>query len=51
MFIFKAVAAVALLTASPASALWPIPREVSTGDGVLFIDSSVEVTYNGESVS
>lgn len=42
--------AVAALALSPANALWPVPKELSTGDKVLFIDQTVEVTYNGETV-
>ncbi|MBE3042980.1 family 20 glycosylhydrolase, partial [Candidatus Bathyarchaeota archaeon] len=30
--------------------VWPIPKEISTGDSVLFIQEDVEVTYNGEPV-
>ncbi|TFB05567.1 Beta-hexosaminidase [Trichoderma ghanense] len=47
MMLPKAVLAVAALAFSPANALWPIPQKISTGDGVLFIDQAVRVTYNG----
>ncbi|KAL7794515.1 hexosaminidase [Trichoderma ceciliae] len=43
----KAILAIAALAFSPANALWPIPQKASTGDGVLFIDQVVRVTYNG----
>lgn len=35
---------------SPAAALWPIPRELSTGEDVLFIAQTLEITYNGGSL-
>lgn len=35
---------------SPAAALWPIPRELETGESVLFIAQTLEITYNGGSV-
>ncbi|KAF5023157.1 hypothetical protein F66182_4790 [Fusarium sp. NRRL 66182] len=38
------------LTLTPANAIWPVPRNISTGDKVLFIDQSISITYNGESV-
>ncbi|KPM43625.1 hypothetical protein AK830_g2911 [Neonectria ditissima] len=44
-----AVAAWALV--GPASALWPVPHKISTGEKVLFIDQTLEITYNGESIS
>lgn len=47
MLLPKAVLAIAALAFSPANALWPIPQKISTGDGVLFIDQAVRVTYNG----
>lgn len=51
MFFSKAVLAAALaLTCSPVQAIWPIPKSYSSGDSVLFIEQSVEVTYNGESM-
>ena len=31
-------------------AIWPIPREITSGDDVLFIDQTLTVTYNGASV-
>ena len=31
-------------------AVWPIPKEISTGDSVLFIDEDLEITYNGQPV-
>lgn len=40
----------AALAFSPVNALWPAPKKLSTGDKVLFIDQTVEITYNGESV-
>ncbi|KAH6996617.1 family 20 glycoside hydrolase [Ilyonectria sp. MPI-CAGE-AT-0026] len=44
-----AVAALALAL-GPVNALWPVPQKISTGEKVLFIDQTLEVTYNGESV-
>lgn len=45
------LAAVALvLSASPVSALWPVPRKLSTGNSTLVIDPTIEVTYNGQKV-
>ena len=35
---------------SPASALWPVPRSLETGDKVLYIDQTLKVTYNGGNV-
>lgn len=32
------------------NAVWPAPKEISTGDSVLFIEESLEITYNGEPV-
>ncbi|KAH7160207.1 family 20 glycoside hydrolase [Dactylonectria estremocensis] len=46
----KPLLAVAALALGPASALWPIPQNVSTGEKVLFIDQTLAVTYNGDSV-
>lgn len=42
--------AVAALALGPVNALWPVPQKISTGEKVLFIDQTLEVTYNGESV-
>ncbi|KAL7930822.1 glycoside hydrolase family 20 protein [Trichoderma chlorosporum] len=47
----KTILAVAALAFSPASALWPIPQKISTGNSVLFIDEGVRVTYNGQPIS
>lgn len=41
----------AALAASPAAALWPIPVDISTGNQTLFIDQTINITYNGESVT
>ncbi|KAK8146007.1 N-acetyl-glucosamine-6-phosphate deacetylase [Beauveria asiatica] len=38
---------VAALAASPVAALWPIPIEISTGNKTLFIDKTINITYNG----
>ncbi|KAK5705381.1 Glucosamine-6-phosphate isomerase (Glucosamine-6-phosphate deaminase) (GNPDA) (GlcN6P deaminase) [Elasticomyces elasticus] len=35
------------LCASSAQAVWPIPSEYSSGEGVLWIDQSVKISYNG----
>ncbi|SPN96955.1 related to beta-hexosaminidase precursor [Cephalotrichum gorgonifer] len=43
------VGAVALLPSS-VHAIWPIPKEFTSGDNVLYIDQTVEITYNGASV-
>lgn len=32
------------------NAVWPVPKEISTGDQVLFIEKNLEITYNGEPV-
>lgn len=48
---FSAALVVAALALSPAKALWPAPKKLSTGHGVLFIDQTVEVTYNGQPLS
>ncbi|KAH7017800.1 family 20 glycoside hydrolase [Ilyonectria destructans] len=42
--------AVAALALGHVNALWPVPQKISTGEKVLFIDQTLEVTYNGESV-
>ncbi|OAA58220.1 exochitinase [Cordyceps fumosorosea ARSEF 2679] len=43
-----AVAAGLLLAAAgPAAAIWPIPSESSTGNGVLFMSADIKVTLNG----
>ncbi|KAI5463040.1 family 20 glycoside hydrolase [Mariannaea sp. PMI_226] len=47
----KTILAVAALALTPVNAIWPVPQDVSTGDKVLFIDRTVDVTYNGESIS
>jgi hexosaminidase len=39
-----------LVALKPVSALWPEPSSVTTGTTTLFIDKSIEVTYNGERV-
>lgn len=31
-------------------AVWPVPKEITTGDSVLFIEENLEVNYNGEPV-
>lgn len=31
-------------------AIWPIPREITSGEDVLFIDQTLAITYNGASV-
>ncbi|KAF4464990.1 beta-N-acetylhexosaminidase [Fusarium albosuccineum] len=46
----KALIAVAALALTPVDAIWPIPKKISTGDTTLFIDQSVGITYNGDSV-
>lgn len=46
----KALLAVAALAFSPVNAIWPVPRNISTGDKVLFIDQTVDITYNGAPV-
>lgn len=43
--------AVAALALGHVNALWPVPQKISTGEKVLFIDQTLEVTYNGESIS
>ncbi|KAI9171982.1 beta-N-acetylhexosaminidase [Paramyrothecium foliicola] len=48
--LFKPILAVAALLLGPAEALWPVPKKLSTGKEVLWIDQSVKVTYNGEPV-
>ncbi|KAH6953718.1 family 20 glycoside hydrolase [Ilyonectria sp. MPI-CAGE-AT-0026] len=42
--------AVAALALGPVNAVWPVPQKISTGEKVLFIDQTLEVTYNRESV-
>ncbi|TQW02945.1 glycoside hydrolase family 20 [Cordyceps javanica] len=39
--------AAAALAASPTAALWPIPIDISTGNETLFIDKTINITYNG----
>src|SRR5687768_7657835 len=46
----KTLLAVAALAVGPAQAIWPDPRESSLGDTYLYLDQTVEVTYNGEPV-
>ena len=46
----KAVLAVAALAFSPASAIWPVPKSITTGNSTLVIDQTVAVTYNGQPV-
>jgi hexosaminidase len=48
--LFTTVLTAAALLLSPANALWPVPKKLSTGKDVLYIDQSVKVTYNGEPV-
>lgn len=50
MIFSKALLALTALAASPASALWPIPVKLSQGKSTLWIDQSVHVTYNGQSI-
>lgn len=42
----KIVSAV-LAAAVPALAVWPAPENITTGDQTLWIDHSIQVTYNG----
>ena len=44
-------AAVIAAVIAPVTAIWPVPQQLSTGSDVLFIDKSMKVTYNGDSVS
>lgn len=46
----KTLLAVAALAVGPAQAIWPDPRESSLGSTYLYLDQTVEVTYNGEPV-
>lgn len=39
-----------LLGVTPALAVWPIPTSISTGTDALWVDESLEVSYNGNSV-
>lgn len=39
-----------LALVAPAAALWPIPIDISTGNKTLFIDKTINITYNGEPV-
>nr|WGU18960.1 N-acetyl glucosaminidase [Albifimbria verrucaria] len=48
--LFTTVLTAAALLLSPANALWPVPKKLSTGKDVLYIDQSVKVTYNGEPI-
>ncbi|KAI6784635.1 hexosaminidase [Emericellopsis cladophorae] len=43
-------AAALALAVTPVSAIWPIPKTISTGNSTLFIDQTVAVTYNGKPV-
>ncbi|KAF7548371.1 hypothetical protein G7Z17_g7094 [Cylindrodendrum hubeiense] len=47
----KPLLAVAALALGPVNALWPVPQKISTGEKVLFIDQTLDVTYNGDSIS
>jgi hexosaminidase len=49
--LFAPVLAAAALLLAPANALWPVPKKLSTGSEVLYIDQNVQVTYNGEPLS
>ena len=46
----KVCFAVAALAVGPASAIWPVPVSSSLGNETLFIDQTVKVTYNGDTV-
>ncbi|CAM1507275.1 Fc.00g069160.m01.CDS01 [Cosmosporella sp. VM-42] len=48
--LYKALLTVAALALNPVDAIWPAPKTISTGNSVLFIDQTLEVTYNGKSV-
>ncbi|KAI0146798.1 glycoside hydrolase family 20 protein [Pestalotiopsis sp. NC0098] len=39
--------AAALAAAAPVLAVWPAPESISTGNQTLWIDHSIQVTYNG----
>ncbi|KAH6646356.1 glycoside hydrolase superfamily [Truncatella angustata] len=36
-----------LIGITPALAIWPIPKTISTGDQTLWIEHNIQVTYNG----
>ncbi|EGX88104.1 beta-hexosaminidase beta chain [Cordyceps militaris CM01] len=42
---------VAALAASPTVALWPIPVDISTGNKTLYIDKTINITYNGAALA
>jgi len=46
----KALLAIAAFALTPVDAIWPVPKKISTGDKVLFIDQSLDITYNGDFV-
>ncbi|TQV91178.1 hypothetical protein V2A60_009368 [Cordyceps javanica] len=46
-----ALAAGILSAIGPAGAIWPIPRESSTGHEVLFLSPDIQVTFNGGPLS
>jgi hexosaminidase len=46
----KALLAVAAFAFTPANAIWPVPKKISTGDKALFIDQTIDITYNGDFV-
>ncbi|KAF5646320.1 beta-n-acetylhexosaminidase [Fusarium tjaetaba] len=46
----KALLAIAAFALAPVDAIWPVPKKISTGDKVLFIDQSIDITYNGDFV-
>jgi hexosaminidase len=46
----KALLAIAAFALTPVDAIWPVPKKISTGDKVLFIDQSIDITYNGDFV-
>ena len=48
--LYRALLTAAVLGFSYVGAIWPIPKTISTGDVVLFIDQTIEVTYNGKPV-
>ena len=45
----KGLLTLASLTASALASVWPLPVSYSKGNGVLFIDQSVKIQYNGGS--
>ncbi|KAF5657194.1 beta-n-acetylhexosaminidase [Fusarium heterosporum] len=46
----KALLAIAAFALTPANAIWPVPKKISTGDKALFIDQTIDITYNGDFV-